>query len=243
MKRAIVIGSSTGIGRALAKVLGTAGYEVGLAGRNTRLMEELAAEIPTRSFVKTLDLVEHEAARQALGELIAEMGDVELIVVNSGVGSSAPTWREELEIMAVNVVGFAAMARRAMDYFIERGAGHLVGISSISALRAVTTCYSGSKAFASSYLEGLRFEADRLDLAIEVTDIKPGFVDTPMTQGRQAMFWVASAEKAARQIYRAIRKRRRHVYVTRRWRLMGWVMKGLPYPAASWIQRRRRQEP
>ncbi len=70
--------------------------------------------------------------------------------------------------------------------------------------------------------------------------MKPGYVDTPMTAGHAAMFWVAGAEKAARQIYVAIRKKKRHVYVTRRWRLMGWLMKAIPYPLLARLYRRRR---
>lgn len=241
MNKAIVIGSSTGIGRALSKILAENGYEIGLAGRNVALMKELQERLPGRTFVRPLDLVSPQQARQALLDLIAEMGEVDLIVINSGVGTSEPSWEEELEILAVNVVGFAVMARSAMEYFSERGSGHIVGISSISALRGITTAYSSSKAFDSMYMEALQFQADRLGLDVRVTDVKPGFVDTPMTEGRVGMFWVAPAEEAARQIYNAIRRRKRHVYVTRRWRLIAWVMKSLPHSVASWVQGRRRR--
>ena len=81
---------------------------------------------------------------------------------------------------------------------------------------------------------------DALGLDIQVTDVKPGFVDTEMTAGREDMFWVATPEEAARQIFTAIRKKKRHVYVTRRWRLMAWVMKSLPYPLVSKIVNRKR---
>jgi short-subunit dehydrogenase len=239
MKKAIVIGSSTGIGRALAVVLGENGYEIGLAGRKIELMQELQGEIPQRTYVKAMDLAQVEASRRALKELIDEMGGADLIVINAGVGGQEPTWEEEVQMLAVNVVGFAAMGRMALEYFAERGGGHIVGISSISALRGVATAYSSTKAFDSTYLEGMQFQADRLGVDIRVTDVKPGFVDTPMTQGRSNLFWVASPEKAARQIYDAIGKRKRHVYVTKRWRLMGWVMKLLPYRVASWVQARR----
>jgi short-subunit dehydrogenase len=241
MRKAIVIGSSTGIGRALSKVLAENGYEVGLTGRKLEAMEELQGQLPTRAYVKQMDLTRPEEARQSLTELIDEMGDVELIVINSGVGSSKPSWEEELEIISVNVVGFAAMARTAMEYFVERDSGHIVGISSISALRGITTAYSSSKAFDSTYLEALQFQADRLGVDVRVTDVKPGFVDTPMTEGRLDTFWVAPVEKAALQIFGAIRKRKRHVYVTKRWRLMAWVMKALPHSLASSIQGRRRR--
>ena len=241
MKKAIIIGSSTGIGRALAKVLARKGYEVGLAGRNVSLMEELASELPARSYVKAMDVTRTEEARDRLVEFIEEMGDVQLVVVNSGVGHHDPNWDEELEIIEVNVKGFAATASKALDYFVERGSGHLVGITSIAAIRGLRAAYSGSKAFDALYLEALRLKADGVGVDVTVTDVKPGFVATPMTEGRTDMFWVASPEKAAEQIYRAIRKKKRHVYVTRRWRIMAWVMKALPYPIVSAIHSRRQR--
>jgi short-subunit dehydrogenase len=240
MKRGIVIGSSTGIGRALARVLAENGYEVGLAGRRVELMEEVARETATRSFVKEIDLTRPQEARSRLAELIDEMGDVELIVVNSGIGSHDPDWDEELQIITVNVTGFAAVANKAFEYLVERRSGQLVGISSIAGLRGLRSAYSGSKAFVSTYLEGLQLKADSLRVDVRVTDIKPGFVATPMTEGRSDMFWVAPADTAARQIYDAIRKKKRHAYVTKRWRLMAWVMKSLPYPIVSMISSRRR---
>ncbi len=210
MKKAIVVGSSTGIGRALVQVLAEEGYEVGLAGRNVALMEELAAAIPTRGYVMAMDVSRTEEARSRLRELIDAMGDVELIVASA-----------------------------ALDYFVERGSGHVTGITSIAGLRGLRAAYSGSKAFGSVYLEALRLKADYAGADVTVTDVKPGFVATPMTEGREDMFWLATPEEAARQIYEAIRKKRRHVYVTRRWRLMAWVMKVMPYPLVSWISTRR----
>ena len=240
MKKAIVVGSSTGIGRALVQVLAEEGYEVGLAGRNVALMEELAAAIPTRGYVMAMDVSRTEEARSRLRELVDAMGDVELIVVNSGVGHHDPDWEQELEIIEVNVKGFAAVASAALDYFVERGSGHVTGITSIAGLRGLRAAYSGSKAFGSVYLEALRLKADYAGADVTVTDVKPGFVATPMTEGREDMFWLATPEEAARQIYKAIRKKRRHVYVTRRWRLMAWVMKVMPYPLVSAISTRRR---
>ena len=239
MPRAIVIGSSSGIGRALTVVLAQEGYEVGLTGRNVEEMQNLRGEIGGPTFLRQMDLRRPTEARQLLRELIEEMGEVDLIVVNSGIGHSDPDWEQEVEILGVNVVGFAAVANLSLDYFIARGSGHLVGISSISALRGLAAAYSGSKAFASTYLEGLRLKADRSRADVQVTDVKPGFVDTPMTAGRADMFWVASPQTAARQIYEAIRKRKRHAYVTKRWRFVAWLMKTLPYPLVALLSGRR----
>ena len=232
MKKAIVVGASSGIGRALAEVLAANGYEVGLASRRLELLSELASRLPTRSYVRELDVERPETARRLLAELIAEMGGVDVIVLSSGVTTRGGTWEDELRVVRVNVAGFVALASLAMSHFLEQGRGHLVGLSSVSALRAasVSSAYSASKAFVSRYLEGQSVRADSSEADVCVTDVKPGFVDTPMTEGEEGLFWVAPVEVAARQIYTAIRRRRRHVYVTRRWRLVAWLMRLIPYP-------------
>lgn len=241
MRRAIVIGASSGIGEALCEILASEGYEVGLASRRVERLEEIADGLPTRSRVRGLDLRQPEQARHALEELIREMGEVDLIVINSGVTTRDGDWEDERRVVDVNVAGFVAMANLGMDYFSGRGRGHLVGISSVSALRAaaVSASYSASKAFVSRYLEGLRLKAVRLGLDVQVTDVKPGFVDTPMTEGQEGLFWVAPVDVAARQIYEAIKNRQRHVYVTRRWRLVAWILKAMPFPVLAWLARRR----
>jgi short-subunit dehydrogenase len=106
----------------------------------------------------------------------------------------------------------------------------LVAISSVAALigSRQAPAYSASKAFVSNYLEGLRGVMRNLRLPITITDIRAGFVDTVMAQG-SGIFWMASREKAARQIYHAITKKRAHIYVTRRWRLIAWLFKIIPH--------------
>ncbi len=79
----------------------------------------------------------------------------------------------------------------------------------------------------SNYLEGLRNRAAKAGLPIVVTDIQPGFVDTQMAKGER-LFWVAPPQKAAWQIYKAIQRNAKHCYITKRWRLIGWLLKVLP---------------
>ncbi len=229
-KKAIIIGASTGIGRELAKVLSSEGYIVGLAARREELLRELQQELPNPSVVQAMDVADTEQARERLNALLAEMGDVELIVLNAGIGIRNPDWEQQYRLLMINAVGFAALAELAMSYFTQRGGGRLAGISSVMALKGVGRfeAYSASKAFISTYMQGLRQKSRKLKLNITVTDVKPGFVATPMTEHNENMFWVAPADKAARQIYRAIQKRRSHVYITRRWRLVGWIMKAIP---------------
>lgn len=236
-RKAIITGASSGIGLELAKRLAADGYELGLMARRVQLLREIADGLPTRCFPRVVDVSRPDEARDRVRSLIDEMGGSDLVVLSAGVSPRDPDWGVEKETLEVNVLGFAATARAAIDYFIQRGSGHLVGLSSIASLRAVgtTPIYSASKAFVSRYLEGLRFTVDGLGLDIAVTDVKPGYVESPMTEGREGMFWVASAEEAARQIHAAIRRRKRSVYVTRRWRLMAWVLKHTPYPIARWL--------
>lgn len=231
MQNAIIIGASSGIGRALAKVLASNGYNVGLAARRVGLLQEVAAEIHTTTFVKVIDVSKPIEAMQCLGELIAEMNDVELFVINAGTGfiNRKLDWEPENETIAVNVSGFTAVANVALAHLQARGSGHLVGISSIAALRGnpQAPAYGASKAFMSNYLQGLRFRFATLRLPVVVTDVQPGYVDTAMAKGDR-MFWVAPPEKAAEQIFAAIRKRKKHVYVTRRLRLIAWLIKVIP---------------
>jgi short-subunit dehydrogenase len=229
MKSAVIVGASSGIGRALAATLSAAGYRVGVVARRTDLLTSLRAELTGPCVIKTVDVSEPEMAMSLLRELIDELGDVELFIVSAGTGSDNPdlTWEPERETIAVNVLGFAAMVNVAVKHLEARRAGHLVGISSVAAVRGVgaAPAYAASKAFVSNYLQGVRYRLKKLKLPIIVTDVQPGFVDTRMAGGD---FWMTSPQTAARQIAAAIRRRKQHVYVTRRWRLVAWLMKVVP---------------
>ncbi len=234
MKKAIVIGATSGIGKAIAKKLSHDNFIVGIAGRRINLLNELQKELVNKAYVKCIDISKTKEAIQLLEELIEEMGGMELIVINSGVGFINPdlNWEQEKEIIDVNVSGFTAMASRAFQHFYKQKSGHIVGISSIAALRGGDgdPAYNASKAFVSNYLQGLRKKISKLKIPITVTDIKPGFVDTAMAKGER-LFWVASPEKAALQIGDAIKQKRKHAYITKRWRIIAWLMRFLP----DWI--------
>jgi short-subunit dehydrogenase len=237
MKKAIVIGASSGIGRELAKILSGSGYAVGVMARRIHLLDELRDEVEGELFVQQVDVADSEIAMEKLANLTEEMGGADLIVISAGTGeiNNDLNWQSELETIRTNVTGFAALANVAIHHFIERGSGHLVGISSIAALRGGRACpaYNASKAFESNYMEGLRQKITRLRLPITVTDIKPGYVNTVMAKGRH-IFWAASAHKAARQIYNVIERKKPRAYITRRWRFIAWLLKGIP----AWLYAR-----
>jgi short-subunit dehydrogenase len=230
MKSAIIIGASSGIGRALAVTLSLEGYRVGAVARRTDLLEQLRAELPGPCVIKTVDVSQPELAMPLVRELVEELHDVELFIVSAGTGfdNTALAWEPERETITVNVLGFAAMINVAVAHLQSRGSGHLVGISSLAALRGIggAPAYAASKAFVSNYLQGVRYRFNKLKLPIVVTDVQPGFVDTRMAAGNR--FWIASPQTAARQIVAAIRRRKHHVYITRRWRLIAWMMQAVP---------------
>ncbi|MFO1005552.1 MAG: SDR family NAD(P)-dependent oxidoreductase [Planctomycetaceae bacterium] len=230
-RNAIIIGASSGIGEALAKDLALRGYSLGVAARRVEQLHTLASTLPTRCVIRAIDVSDTESAIHELEGLVAELGDVELFVISAGTGHLNPEldWEKERVTLATNVMGFAAMANVAIAHLTVRGGGQLVGISSIAAIRGHGTApaYGASKAFVSSYLAALRHRFAKSRLPINVLEVQPGFVDTAMAQG-DGLFWVAPVAKASSQILTAIDRKRSHVYVTRRWRFIAWVLLLLP---------------
>ncbi len=230
-KRAVIVGASSGIGRELATLFSQKGWTVGLAARRLPLLEETARNLSGPAFMRRIDVSDPTTATVALEELISEMGGLDLLVISSGTGFLNPglALENELETARVNVSGFIAVANVAFRHFQSQGRGHLVGISSIAALRGsgIAPAYNASKAFQANYLEGLRLKAIKSGSGVIVTDIRPGLVDTAMAKG-EGLFWVAPPEKAARQIFQAIREKAKTAYVTKRWRLVAWLLRILP---------------
>lgn len=229
-KRAIIIGASSGIGLELAKVLAARGYRLGIAARRLELLEAYAATDSKVASVRSLDLTRDDAC-EVFSSMVAELGGVDLVIISSGTGFLNPEleWQLEEETIALNAMGFARMACAAMAVFEKQGQGHLVGISSIAALRGAgeAPAYGATKAFASRYLQGLHFRAKKSGGKIRVTDVRPGFVDTAMMKADKP-FWVASPRKAAEQIAAAIERGKRIVYVSKRWAVIGNLLRYLP---------------
>ncbi len=229
MKKAIIIGATSGIGKELAKLLSIEGYSLGISGRRLHLLEELKTEMSTHTYIQDMDVSDSNSIK-GLQNLIAAMNGVDLIIISAGTGSVDPDlpWDKEKETIETNVLGFAAMANVAYHHFNQKGSGHLVGISSIAAIRGGDApAYSASKAFVSNYLQSLRYVISKSKASITVTDIQPGFVDTAMAKAPN-LFWVASPQKAAIQIYETIKKKKKHAYITKRWRLIAWALKLMP---------------
>ncbi|MCY8269228.1 SDR family NAD(P)-dependent oxidoreductase [Bacillus sonorensis] len=231
MKKAIVIGASSGIGRELAKQLSENGVVLGLAARREELLTKLRNELPNLSHIKKIDVADVEQANMLLKELIRELGQVDAVFICSGVGytESGIDWHKQKETIDVNVSGFAACSNVFLEHFLHNGRGHLIALSSVAALRASgsAVAYSASKAFVSHYVKGLRRKVKSAGADIEITEIQPGFVNTALAKAEN-LFWAASPEKAAAQILKAVQKKKKHAYITKRWRMIAWILKCLP---------------
>ena len=231
MKKAIVIGASSGIGRELAKILVQNEYQVGITGRRENLLEELCSEKPESYFVQSFDLQDTASVATNLDALYERMGELDLVIISAGLSCSNTDfdYYAESETLSVNVLAFTLICNWALRIFREQKRGHLVGITSVAGARGwrISSAYSASKAFQINYLEGLRNYVAFLKIPVTITNIISGYVDTRM-KGNDYVLWVAPPEVAARQIFRSIQKKKKIAYTYRRWRFGYFLFRHLP---------------
>lgn len=233
MKNVVITGATSGIGRELAIQFSQKGYSVGLIGRRKNRLEELKNRIGDLAYFRTLDVTDLETAENVYADLIEEMGGMDIMILNAGVGrdSRKLNWPSDKQTIDVNITAFSHGMNIAFQFFIDnKQSGQIVGMSSIASTLASgrSAAYTASKHFISNYMTGFRQKANRMNIDIAITDIKPGFVESEMTKNNKGMFWVATTEKAVAQMVRAIEARKSHIYITKRWRLMAWVAKLIP---------------
>jgi len=230
MKNALIIGASSGIGKELSKLLVADGYNVVITGRREKLLKELQNSNPEKFIIKVQDVTDLNSCEKLFDEVNKELKTIDLVVYSSGVGEPnyKLEWEVELPTLQTNVLAATKIYGLAYNLFREQGFGHLVGITSIASIRGNrhVPSYFASKAFQASYLESLWMKGKRSKAKIYVTDIQPGFVDTAMAIGDT--FWMSTLEKATKQIYVAIKKKKRKAYITKRWRLVAIVLKVAP---------------
>ena len=231
MKKAIIIGASSGIGKGLIKLLVDDGYKVGITGRRIELLKDLKKTYNNSLIVKTFDVTDTKTSIEKLEELISELGGLDLFILSSGTGNLNEILDFEIERKTIdlNVTGFTNIIDWTFNFFEKQEFGHLVAISSVAGLRGHRSApsYNATKAYQINYLEGLRQKSTNSKKPIFVTDIRPGLVDTDMAKGK-GLFWVMPVEKVAKQIFKAIKNKRKVAYVTKRWGLIGRLLKIMP---------------
>lgn len=186
---AFITGASSGIGAAIATELGARGARVVLAARREPELRAVARAITERggrAELCVLDVADTSAAREAVRRWDEETGGLDLVLANAGVGDVQSAdrleWRAVARILDVNLVGALAVLTEALPLMLARGRGTLAAVSSLAGLRGLPTSavYSASKAALRIFLESLGVELRPRGL--HVVDVRPGFVDTPMTR-------------------------------------------------------------
>lgn len=230
MKKAIIIGASSGLGRALAMKMLAKGYRVCGIARNETALQEIQQQFPENFVYHTADVRLKQKYTEQLQAAVNQLGGMDICVISSGISRHNPDleWAIEQDVLDTNVNGFAQAAIFAARYFRQQGFGHLAGISSIAKnFGNYHPAYNASKAFEAIYLDGLRLRLERR--GIKVTTFLPGFVETPMVKDQPRRFWSAAPEKAARQMLNALEKGKRYAFITRRWRMISWLLPPLPF--------------
>lgn len=237
MKRAIVIGASSGIGREVAKLLLADGWLVSIAARREDLLMEVKAINPGMIEVMRIDVTAADAPERLL-ELAKRLGGVNLLVYCSGVGKQNPELDTGVELTTadVNVKGFTAMVDTIFNYMAENLGGDIAVISSIAGTKGlgVAPSYSATKAFQNTYIQALEQLSNMRRLHIRFTDIRPGFVDTDLLSGSGRYPMLMQKEAVAREMLRAVYAHR-HVHVIDwRYRLLVFAWRLMP----RWLWRR-----
>jgi len=237
--RALVVGGSSGLGAALVRQLAREGGRVAALARDGEALGALARELSADAaraggavFVHAHDVRDTAAVPALFETIVRELGGLDLLVYSAAVmppvGRTEYDTEKDLDVLAVNFGGLVAWGNQAAQLFRTQRAGALVGISSISGDRGRkgNPAYGASKAAMDNWLEALR---NRLaGEGVHVCTIKPGYLATRMTAGREDLFWVASPEQAAAAVLQAARSGASVRYVLRRWRLVGTLLRCIP---------------
>ncbi len=231
---AIVVGASSGMGAALVKALAKKGYNVAALARRQDKLDELVNGIKANTIVKAVahDVSDYDAVPELFSSLVDELGGLDLIIYAAGVmpkvGPDEFDFDKDRQQVEINLLGAMAWLNLAARRFQITQSGTIIGIGSVAGDRGRvgSPVYNTTKGALATYLEALRNRLTRH--GVQVTTIKPGFVDTAMLDGVEGTFMVISPEKAADQILRAAERKRQVAYVPFQWRFIMLIIQHIP---------------
>ena len=233
-KKVIIIGATSGLGREVALIYIAQGWKVGIAGRREAELESLRAAYPEQVSAQALDVTKEDAPEK-LQALIEQVGGMDVFLLSSGIGKQNYTLETGLELAtaATNVEGFIRMTNAAYHYFEKQGHGHLAVISSIAGTRGLgaAAAYSATKGFQHIYMDALDQLARMQKLNIRFTDIRPGFVATPLLTSSKKYPMLMDAPIVALDIVSAIEKKKRVAIIDWKFRLLAGFWRLIP----KWI--------
>ncbi len=240
MKKILIMGASSGIGRRVAEALASRGIMVGAAARNKKALEELKKRYPETIEIEQVD-INHKDAPSKMYDLIKKMGGMDIYFHVSGIGYSNPPMdpEREVDIVMTNACGFARMVSTAYRYFRDNGGkGQIVALTSVAGTNGIgqMAAYSASKKFDQTYLVALEQLALEESLKINFTDIRPGWVRTPLLSDEKEYPMEMTLDYVVPQIIRAIVRHPRVAVIDWRYNLLVGLWRLLPN--ALWIKMR-----
>lgn len=210
----MITGASAGIGKALALEIGARGARLGLLARREDVLNDFVAELKRKNIpavAASADVRDAKAVRAAADRFRAELGPIDVMIANAGIGTSkhaAQLQPEQVaEVININAVGASNSVAAVLPEMVERNSGQLVAIASLAGYRglAKSAAYCASKAAMSSFFESLRIDLRRTN--VNVTVIYPGFIKTELTAGRvKKMPYLMELDTAIEKILMAIEK-------------------------------------
>ena len=242
MKHAVIIGATSGIGLEVAKLLLADGWRIGAAARRAELLQALQEQYPEQVVTAVIDINGTDADAR-LQELIDRLGGMDLYFHASGIGWQNPQLEADKELRTVetNGLGFTRMVGAAFRYFEHKGGGHIAAITSIAGTKGLgpAPAYSATKAFQNTYLQALEQQTNARKLNIRFTDIRPGFVATPLlfpTDNEESHSYplLMKTQPVARAIVKALYKKKHVIVIDGRWRLITAFWRRIP----RWVWRR-----
>ncbi|MCP4525035.1 MAG: SDR family oxidoreductase [Aestuariibacter sp.] len=242
-KNILITGASSGLGHGMAVEFAKQGCNLALCARRVERLEELKAQLESinpsiKVFIRSLDVNDHDAVFSVFKAFRDDMGTLDRVIVNAGMGKGASIgtgyFHANKQTAVTNFVSAIAQCEAAMDIFREQNAGHLVTISSISAVRGfrrAMTVYAATKAAITSLSEGIRI--DVRNTPIKVTCIHPGFIRSEINDKVEKVPFIVDTETGCKAMVKAINKEKANSYVpTWPWAWLHWILRIAPQ---SWI--------
>lgn len=231
MKRAIIIGATSGIGKEVAKCLLQQGWNIGIAGRRESALRDFEAQDPYHIKTEALDVTQ-ENAGEKLQSLIDKLGGMDLFLLSSGIGHQNRPLEADIELSTVrtNAEGFTRMVGAAFRHFRQQGSGHLAIISSIAGTKGlgVAPAYSATKRFQNTYMDALEQLACLQKLNIRFTDIRPGFVATDLLNDGKSYPLLMQPAAVGAHIVKALHRKKRVVIIDWRYAVLVFFWKMIP---------------